>query len=215
MKKNKRVILIGALLLLLISLMILWPITSCGSNAPELAEVKDTYIALIEDSYAINEIFFGDGLSTVARGDEHAMMYSNLPEGYSLYEIVDIEDGYVSVAAIKDAAAKVYSEEYLTGIYTMAFDGYSDGTKITTARYLEVAGYLLRYAYGEEDSFNMMEGRQRRFLFDTMKIIRPSSEDDVNIEIDSYLIGDEDNILTLTLNFILEDGVWRLNSPTY
>ncbi len=194
----------------LLLLTLLLSLASCG--APDLSEVKDTYISLIESSYAINDIFFGEGLATYEKGTE---VYTDFPEEYGFYEIVDIECGYLGVDSVKAVAEQIYSKDYLEGIYTMAFDGYANGGEITTARYLEADGYFLRYAYGEKDTFDLMEGKQRRFLFDTMNIVRPSSKNYVNLRIDSYLIGEEDNILTITLRFVLQDGEWRLDSPTY
>ncbi len=201
---------------LVLAVTLLLSLVSC--SAPELSEVEGTFRTLIEESYQINEIFFGEGLATYEKGgafDLQFGVYAELADEYGFYEVVDAESGYLGVEAVKAAAERVYSEDYLDGIYTMAFDGYSDGEKITTARYLEADGYFLRYAYGEEDSFDIMEGKQRRFLFDTMKIVRPSSKNYVNLKIDSYLLGDEGNILTITLRFVLQDGEWRLDSPTY
>ncbi len=204
-----------AVSLLLVAVLML-ALSACG--APELAEVKDTFVELIESSYEINDIFFGGGLAVYERGGEFAAkyyIYEDLSESYDLYEIVQSESGYLTVDSIKEAAAKVYSEDYLEGIYTMAFDGYSDGESVTTARYLEAEGYFLRYTFGEKDPFDILEGKQRRYLFDTMRIVRPSSADYVNVKVDSYLLGAEDELLTVTLRFTLEDGEWRLDSPTY
>ena len=201
--------------LVLIVLMVL-PLCACG--APAIDEVKGDFKTLIEASYEINDIFFGEGLATYERGGEAALtygIYTDFPESYAFYEVVDIESGYFTVDAIKAAASEVYSQDYLEGIYTMAFDGYSDGEDITTARYLEADGYFLRYTFGEKDTFDILEGKQRRYLFDTMEIVRPSSANYVNLKIDSYLLGSEEEILTVTLRFILENGKWRLDSPTY
>lgn len=211
MRKTVRVI-----SFLLVAVVIL-ALSACG-KAPELAKVKDTFVALVEASYEINDIFFGEGLAVYERGGEFATkyyIYEDLPESYDLYEIVQAESGYLSADSIKDTAAKVYSEDYLAGIYTMAFDGYADGESITTARYLEAEGYFLRYTYGEKDPFDILEGKQRRYLFDTMRIVRPSSADYVNVEVESYLLGKENETLTVTLRFTLENGEWRLDSPTY
>ena len=207
---------IRAISFLLVAVLILAR-SACG-KAPELSEVKDTFVELIESSYEINDIFFGEGLAVYERGGDFAVkyyIYENLSENYDFYEIVQSESGYLTVASIKEAASKVYSADYLEGIYTMAFDGYSDGESVTTARYLEADGYFLRYTFGEKDSFDILEGKQRRYLFDTMRIVRPSSADYVNVEIESYLLGNEDETLTVTLRFTLDSGEWRLDSPTY
>ncbi len=203
---------------LLLTCLFILPLSSCG--APELDTVKDRFKELIEASYEINDIFFGAGLETYARDGEFATthhIYSGLSAGYNSYEIVTEDSGYFDIDGIKAAAEKVYSPKYLEGVYTMAFDGYADTNTgvVTTARYLMDNMLLLRYAYGEEDSFDFLDGRQRRYDFDSMKIVRPSRASFVNLSIDSYLIGDEDNILNVTLRFALVDGEWYLDSPTY
>ena len=206
------------ILSLFLCLLILLPLSSCG--APSLDEVKESFTELIEASYEINEIFFGTGLETHARGGEFAeahRIYDELSNGYEAYEIVADTTNYVDLDAIKAAAEKVYSADYLKGIYTMAFDGYADTNtgNVTTARYLMDGYFLLRYAAGSEDSFDILKGKQRRYDFDSMSITRPSRASYVNVSIDSYLIGDEDNILNVTLRFVLTDGEWYLDSPTY
>ena len=206
------------ILSLLLCLLMLLPLSACGE--PSLDEVKEEFIGLIEASYEINEIFFGAGLATHARGSDFAeahRIYDELSAGYDAYEMVAEETGYIDVDAIKAAAEKVYSPEYLEGIYTMAFDGYADTNtgNVTTARYLMDNYFLLRYAAGSEDNFDVLKGKQRRYHFDTMTITRPSRADYVNLSVDSYLIGDEENVLNVTLRFIRVDGRWYLDSPTY
>ena len=212
MKKTARI------LSLLLCLLMALPLSSCG--APDLSEVKDRFVELIEASYAINDIFFGAGLETYTRDDEFATehhIYDELSPGFDAYEIVTENAGYLDVESIKAAAEKVYSADYLKGIYTMAFDGYADTNtgSVTTARYLMDNYRLLRYAAGDEDPFDFLDGRQRRYNFDSMKITPPSRASHVNVSVDSYLIGDEENILNVTLRFVLVDGEWYLDSPTY
>ena len=64
------------------------------------------------------------------------------------------------------------------------------------------------------DPFDILPG-QRRYLMDTMEIVRPSSAKSVNVTIDSYLVGAEDEILNVTLRFIFENDRWVLDTPTY
>ena len=211
----KHLIKATALALLLVLVLSL---ASCG--APELESVKPRFAELIEASYELNEIFFGAGLETYEREGEFATehrIYDDVSAGYEAYEIVKENLKYFDAQAIMEAAEKVYSADYLDGVYTMAFDGYADSTTgvVTTARYLMDGTKLLRYAYGEEDSFDILRGKQRRYDLDSMKIIRPSRKNYVSLSIDSYLIGDEDNILNVTLRFVLQDGEWYLDSPTY
>lgn len=214
MKIRKAALVLTALLILPTLLL-----TSCGS-APRLEDVKAEFVALVEASYEVNGIFFGEGLPVYERdGDfnKENHIYDTLDPAYDAYSIVVADEHFYSIGNIKAMAEAVYSKSYLRGIYTMAFDGYAAETLgyVTTARYLEIDSYLLQYHFGEEDSFDLLKGKQRRYDFDTMTIVKPSSADYVNVKVDSYLLGDEENILPVTLRFMREDGAWRLDAPTY
>ena len=97
----------------------------------------------------------------------------------------------------------------------MAFDGYADETTgaVTTARYLDANGWLMKYAYGDVDPFNILPGK-RVYDFDTMEIIKPSTAKYLNVEVESHLEG-ESEIMSVTLRFKLTENGWRLDSPTY
>ncbi len=192
-------------------------LTSCKTDPPELDTVRDRFRQLIEDSAAINDIFFGEGLPTYDRDDpELSGMYYNVLFGYDRYEIVAEGSPYQTVEQIKEAAEAVYTMDYLEGVYIMAFDGYMDEntSDIATSRYLHTGEYFLRYSFGETDPFNLLPGR-RIYLFDTMSIGALSTGEAVNLEISSYLEGDAANIHTETLRFVLVDGTWLLDEPTY
>ena len=188
----------------------------CSSQPPALEEVRDRFIQLFEDSYEINDIFFGEGLPTLDRDDEENRIIYYGFFGYDAYEIVQGDCPYQSVEQIKAAAEKVYSPDYLDDIYTMAFDGYADenSDQISTARYLYAEDYFLKYSFGENDSFNILPGK-RLYKYETMVIGELSSAKAVNLKIESYLEGDEQNVTTETVRFVLVDGEWYLDEPTY
>ena len=193
---------------------------SCGAKAPNLAELKPEFVALVEASYEVNEMFFGEGLPTYERGgdyDKEYKLYNNDDNEYAYYEYVKQDTGYYFTEQIKWKAEEVYTAEYLSGIYTMAFDGYADENtgKVTTARYLDSSGWLMRYAFGENDPFDKLAGKKRRFDFDSMAVVKPYSSGYVNVSIDSYLDGAEDERLNITLHFKKTSEGWRLDAPTY
>lgn len=211
--RNRICAVLLALLLLLSACLV-----SCASKAPALSEVRGRFEEVIEASYEINEIFFGEGLPTHDRDGEFAKennIYYGF-EGYDAYEYVTEDSPYHFVEDIQAAAARVYSADYLEEISTMAFIGYADENTgaVSTARYLEKDGILLRYAFGDKDPFHILPGK-RRYLMDTMEIVTPSNATSVNVKIDSYLLGAEDEILSVTLRFVLENDEWYLDTPTY
>lgn len=205
-------------ILLLALIMAAGVFSSCASEPPQLGEVKDELVALVEASYGINGIFFGDGLETYARGgkfDKEHHLYDGNDGEYASYEYVTEDCGYLFTEKIKIDAEKVYTLDYLEGIYTMAFDGYADENTgaVTTARYLDVNGWLMKYAYGDSDPFNILPGK-RVYDFDTMEIVKPSTAKYLNVEINSHLEGETEQ-MKVTLRFKLTDDGWRLDNPTY
>ena len=213
---NINKIIASALAVILLAL----PLVSCnGGNPPELNEVKSELIALVEASYEINDIFFGKGLPTYARGgdyDKAYKLYDSDSSEFDYYEYVSEDSPYFYVDHIKLAAEAVYTAEYLKGVYTMAFDGYADENtgKVTTARYLENADWLMKYAEGEKDPFDILPGR-RYYDFNSMEIVKPSSARYLNVEIDSYLDEKGNDEMRITLRFKLTENGWRLDNPTY
>ena len=194
-------------------------LVSCGSP-PDLNEVRDELTALVEASYEVNEILFGAGLPTYERGGEYDREYNLYDENdseFAFYEYVTQESGYYFTDQVKWAAEKVYTAEYLAGVYTMAFDGYADENtgKISTARYLDADGWLVKYAFGEDDPFDHLDGKKRLYDFDSMEAVRPYSKGYINLKINSYLEGNEDEVLTITLHFKKTSEGWRLDAPTY
>lgn len=201
-------------------LFTLTAVSSCGAKEPNISEMKDELKGLIESSYEINEIFFGEGLPTYERGGEYDKEYRLYDENdteFAQYEYVRQDSEYYFTEQIKWKAEAVYTKDYLEGIYTMAFDGYADENTgaVTTARYLDANSWLMKYAFGEKDPFDRLDGKKRRYDFDTMVAVKPYSSDYLNLSIDSYLEGDEENILNITLHFKKTENGWRLDSPTY
>lgn len=269
-------------LAVLLTLSAALPLTSC-SKPPELDEIRDRVISLIESSYELNEIFWGKGLPTYPRveditdkpleyssehdkyyllfedgGKNYCMYYESgdykfllitdepqagveavftdtdnskyyypteyekpkLEYSYSdddydeKYDVVRLDAKYTSVDDIKTAAAKVFSADYLKGIYSSAFDGvaYAEGASsgVRRARFTEYDG-LLR----QRNDIEPRISAKRLYDYSTMKIIKPSDEKRVNLRIDSHLEG-SDEILNINLCVTLgADGAWYLDSPTY
>ena len=202
--------------ILIITVILITSFSSCAKE-PSLDDYKDEMVTLIEASYEINEIFFGEGLPTYERGgelDAKHHIYDD-SEQYMAYEYVIQNEKYLFVEQIKWAAEKVYTAEYLDDIYTMAFDGYADENTgaVTTARYIDVNSWIMKYSYGDTDPFNILPGN-RCYDFDTVEIVKPYSKTYISITIDSYLEG-EGEILPVTLRFKRTENGLRLDTPTY
>ena len=257
--------------LFLAVLLLMLSVTSCGRK-PKMEEIKPRMIELIEASYEINDIFFGEGLDRVDFEEEYekiiaeyagkraeaekqlmiaekaylAMMESDYAKteeeiAAAKKRVEDAEkevqknvymftkeefleqydtdatyapvrsDKYVTVNDIKAEAEKVYSSSYLMSIYETMFVGYIEsGMKdMIYARYYEGPDGLMILKDAD-----VWVTAKRIYDYDTMKIVRPSNGKRVTVEMDSHLEGQSET-LTVRLSFVLQDGVWYLNSPSY
>ena len=93
--------------LIIVISMIAIALTSCG--APDYEEIEDRLKYLIEESYAVNEIIFGDGLDTYERVYEPEIsLYRGEQKNYYYYELDDAELG--SIIAYRGTTD--YKEDY-------------------------------------------------------------------------------------------------------
>lgn len=149
------------------------------------------------------------------------------------YDYVRIDCKYQSVEAIMELAESVYSQAYLKGdnweegdlayggVYSAMFDGIALGSQISYARYKAddtMDGFFLL----KSNEFEPFFEEQKTYDFSTMKIVSPSRANLVNVEITAcgrYIDFESFEVRTgehkVTLTFILQDGEWRLDTPTY
>ncbi len=134
------------------------------------------------------------------------------------YDYVRLDEKYRSVEEIKEAAAKVYSAEYLESIYETMFVGTAaadSSVRGQTARYIEYADEDGAISLRKSNTVKPLITETRVYDFSTAKMVRPSNGKYVNITVDSYLPSKPDEILNVRLSMILQDGVWMLDSATY
>lgn len=209
------------ILLIVVCLSLVFSLVSCANSAPDIEEIRERVEYLIEGAFEINEIFFGNGLPIDEGG---AAIYGEV-DGYNY---VSDEAKYRTVIQIKEAAEKIYSDDYLEYIYDTIFQGYADPTVgIITARFIEENGELLQSS-DNEPLYNGI----RKYDYSTMKIVRPSNANIVNIEITAWIEGgelpetsvdfsDEYNAMvsgqrhTVRLTLVKQSGEWYLDTPTY
>lgn len=263
-------------------------LASC-SKPPEFATVRDEFIALIEASVEINDIFFGAGLPVYDREEstwsddilkfheESGTYYYILSDetygtvikyiengtkkniylyktdkksdgeaayeagGYYYYPIPDYKEKeihyvydekspvnydfvrtdakYQSIASIKEAAAKVYTPEFLATVYKTAFEGIiSDVGGVVYARYSDSNEEF----FMKSNKFEPYFTEHTTYDFSTMEMTSPSRADYVNVTVTAHgrhFDYEKAEIVTesyqKTLKFVLTDNGWRLDSPTY
>lgn len=185
-------------------------LTSCKTEPPLLEDVREEYIKLIEASAEVNKILFGEGLPLYKRDgtDEDKQIYKDMVAALDSYESVRIDSKFLTIESIKEAADAVYTPEYLENVYEMLFVGYADDVSgVTSCKFLEWDGWLY-----QSMNYDIFIEKTRTFDYDTMKIVKPSSGEYVNVEIESQLDGEK---MTITLAFSLTENGWRLDTPTY
>ena len=144
-------------------------------------------------------------------------LYEDADDDY--YDYVRADSPYKSVQDIKDKVSAIYSNAYLQTLYESLFTGVAfseDEGGVLYARYRD-------YVDPEDDNHylqqsNVITGYElpdRRYDYDTMEIARGSNARYVKIKLESYIVGDEQNRITVTLAFALEGGEWYLDSPSY
>ena len=150
------------------------------------------------------------------REPEPEFTYTSADPEY--YDYVRLDNKYGTTEEIKQAAAKIYAADFLNSVNESIFTGIAIGgtNGMLYARYMDYTdsegrGFLMKV--------NTYEGAAvaRTYLFETMRMSkkRKSNAKDVFVDIDTYVPGKESEIVTITVAFTLQDGLWYLNSPTY
>ncbi len=198
-------------LFLSLALLIL-PLASCHRQAPppSLEEVYDDVVALLESAYEINNAVFGEGLPVHAIGSEYAEQYGLYKDtDYANYQYVRDDAPYRTVSEIRDALLAVYSTDYVDSLSGVLFDGFVMGSRVEVAQLYEQNGYLMQ----RTDYEPLFTGR-RVYDYSSMRIVKPSTATRLTVEIDSRAEG-EDTLSKDKITLVLEDGVWRLDAPTF
>lgn len=149
------------------------------------------------------------------------------------YDYVRMDCEFQNLEAIQKLAESVYTQGYLKGdnykegdmayggVYAAMFDGFTMGTEIVYARYRiddSIDGFYLL----KSNQFKPYFTEHKTYDYSTMKVVRPSKAEHVNVEIVAngrYLDYENFEVKTgehtVTLTFVFENGEWRLDTPTY
>lgn len=182
----------------------------CASRPPEVAQIYDVVVDLVERSYDANNLLYGYGLPVIPIDSEWAelnFVYSG--SEYADYEYVHEQAPCVSVNAIKEVLEGVYSASFLETYYTSLFDGFVVGDEVVQAMYYESDEWLFQSV-----DIEPLVTWQRIYDYSTMRLTEPSRADYVSVTIDTHL-ENEETVLPVTISVVYEDGQWRLDSATY
>lgn len=214
--KKQRIIILSVAVALLVSFsltfawLVLW-------RAPDVDDVYDRVVELIESSQELNTVFYGAGIATYSQARANAE-FDYRYEGFEYrgsHEILSDYARFTSDQEIRDLAERVYSKNFLeTMVYPQAFVGYAvedgiGGAVVTPGRFLDDGTAL----YVSVKSENWLKNGTRVYDFSTMRVTAPSNQRACYVEIDSYLPETPDLIETARLRLVKQDdGQWYLDS---
>ena len=206
---------------ILILLLALWMLAgvvmglgSCSKEPPpELDEVYDRLVQVIEASHEVNVLLFGMGLPTYERGDaEDDLVHRYFGFGDESRVYVTPYAKYKSVADMKTAISAVYSTSYRKSLYESLFTGYAadEMTVAMPARFTEDDRYLYMSTYVSP----LVDG-VRVYDYASMEIVEDnSSSKRLKVSIRSYSESYPEEWRTVYLSFVYENGDWYLDSPS-
>ena len=133
------------------------------------------------------------------------------------YDYVVATSPYQHTDDIKAKASQIYSSTYLASIYESLFTGVTvsnqaGGTLYARYRDYEEDGYYYLQECNQVKGYDLPD---RRYDYSTMKMASGSNAKYIRIELESYIAGNEQARETVTLAFVLENGNWYLDSPSY
>ncbi len=207
---KKILISIVALQLLVLSLV---PLSSCSRGpAPDVEEVYDRVVEVLEAAHEVNVLMFGAGLPVYERGDaedELIQRYYGVTDNGQ--EFVTPYAKFATIAEMEAAIAEVYAEDYRTSLISTLFTGFvKDGISVSMpARYSEDESTLYQNKYVDP-----LVAGTRVYDYATMEITKGSHSTAIRVAIQSYRESEPGEWSTRYLSFVFENGNWYLNSPS-
>lgn len=193
---------------ILLTAVLLLTLASCGGSGMSEDEILNIYRDLIEASYVLNDVYYGDGLP-YAEDPETMASLAGTSSRFS-YMPVDKSAPYQSEAEIREATEAVFTKTMCDHLFTLAFEGMSTDSEETVsfARYIEQDGILTVRVDLAEDALPM----GRTFDFDNMTVIADEGSV-IRASFPSYVDGEKSVDVKITI--VNTANGWRLDSPTY
>jgi hypothetical protein len=190
-------------------------LASCSAErepAPDIDEVYDRLVQVIEASHEVNVLLFGAGLPVYPRGDaEDELLHRYYGLSDESREMVTPYAKYATVAEMQAAIAAVYGTEYRESLYESLFTGYAadEMSVIMPARFSEDEKFLYMSRYVDP----LVEG-VRVYDYASMEIVDYSHASRLRVSINSYSEKYPDQWKRVYLSFVYENGDWYLDSPS-
>lgn len=204
-KIKNRIISVVVLVLTILSVVSLSACTKKLSKEEATTKVAE----LVEASYELNVIVFGEGLEYIETEESKNARYALVKEN----------EKYNSIKDIRDAIEKVFSEDYSRVMETTAFVGVQEKFGAVLPRYIENSqGFLVLKNNVVLDGSVDVNGDKQEIGYQGIKVLKydPSTIEIVKISrrfIEANITS-EGGEATILVTLILENGEWRLDSPT-
>ena len=203
------------ILLILLVVIIVLMASCCDASrdpAPEIDEVYDRLVQVIEASHEVNVLLFGAGLPVYPRGDaEDELVHRYFGMSDESREFVTPYAKYDSIADMQAAIASVYSTEYRESLYESLFAGYA----------ADVMSVMLPARFSEDDKSLYMSkyvdplvDGVRVYDYASMEIVEYSHASRLRVSIMSYTEDRPEEWKRVYLSFVFENGDWYLDSPS-
>ena len=196
------------ILSLLLASVLLFSLASCGGSGLSDDEIRDVYADLIEQSYLLNDVYYGDGLPFV--NDPETMAALAGASSRFSYMPVDKNAPLKSEAEIREATLAVFTKDMCEHLFVLAFEGMSTGDDETVvyARYIEMEEILTVRIDLAEEALPL----GRVYDLDSMDILNQSG----NRIVASFATSvDGEPSVNVKLTLVKTAEGWRLDSPTY
>ena len=203
------------ILLILLVVIIMLMASCCDASrdpAPEIDEVYDRLVQVIEASHEVNVLLFGAGLPVYPRGDaEDELVHRYFGMSDESREFVTPYAKYDSIADMQAAIASVYSTEYRESLYESLFTGYAadEMSVMMPARFSEDDKFLYMSKYVDP----LVNG-VRVYDYASMEIVEYSHASRLRVSIMSYTEDRPEEWKRVYLSFVFENGDWYLDSPS-
>ena len=201
------------LLTALLAAVCLAALSSCAaSSGMSEDEIRETYRTLVEASYELNGIYYGDGLPYEADIDMMAYLTGAGAAALRVSYMPVAEDAaYQSEAEIRSATEKVFTDQICEHLFTLALQGISAGDEnetVSYARYIEQDGVLTVRIDLAGEALPM----GRTYDFSGMQLI---SDEGTRIRASFPSLLDGQKSVDVKITIVKSEDGWRLDSPTY
>lgn len=194
-------------------------LASCApANDPDT--VRAVLEDLVEQSYALNEVYFGAGLPISDDREDVERFYASFDTDITSinYHPVAKDAPFQSEEEIRAATEAVFSPAYCTYLFERAFSGISDTFDAGTENEVtKTAAYARYIQYGETLTVRLNladEAIPLNRTYDCANVeILENKKNAVTFAVPSSVDGLPDE--EVEIKIVRTDDGWRLDSPTY